>query len=416
MMLHAHTTPRALPEKEYFEFIDSLPESLDTEAYNSVALTSLLLPEADELNNHDPFGVEYRKRCENLYAKLSNNDRYTPELNERSRGDLTEGIWKASTPFSFKSTSFVSEFLTSWASIFSALDLKSGQSVLEYGAGSGQILLMLARTGIEAFGVDIDLDSLNLVRRQAEAMDLTIGLEQGEYGQGFGNRRFDAILFFESFHHALKFDDLLVGLHDRLLPGGRLVLCGEPVVEAGFPSVPYAWGPRLDGLSVFCMRRYGWMELGFQKDFLVEAMMRAGWLVRSRPSSVFRANTFIAQRAPETIEFGSDIALPHGWGAPEGSHRWTTSPSARLPLPVRMTPRMDVALTLVNHLPLAKSVAVRIGRDVTSVVIESGTTKTLDFASVAEPYLDIETELTTPPAETRQLGIAATVCKVRPAV
>jgi hypothetical protein len=66
------------------------------------------------------------------------------------------------------------------------------------------------------------------------------------------------MLFYESFHHAFYFDELLTRLHDRLKPGGRVVLCGEPVVSDLTDGIPYPWGPRLDALSVFCMRRFGW--------------------------------------------------------------------------------------------------------------------------------------------------------------
>src|SRR6202012_3610099 len=77
--------------------------------------------------------------------------------------------------------------------------------------------------------------------------------------------------------HAFDFEALLRRLQDRVNPGGRVIFCGEPVVAVAQSGIPYPWGPRLDALSVFCMRRFGWMELGFTHDFFMEAARRAGW-------------------------------------------------------------------------------------------------------------------------------------------
>ena len=123
--------------------------------------------------------------------------------------------------------------------------------------------------GVDVSGVDIDAPSVEASRRQAEALDLPVELEQAPFGEGFAGRRFDRIVFFEAFHHAWDFERLLERLHDRLEPGGRIVFCGEPIAPAPLVAIPFPWGPRLDALSVLCMRRWGWMELGFQHEFFV---------------------------------------------------------------------------------------------------------------------------------------------------
>ncbi len=95
-------------------------------------------------------------------------------------------------------------------------------------------------------------------------------------GARFDGERFDRIVFYEAFHHAIDCPSLLRGLHDRLNPGGRVLLCGEPVMPDVFEGVTYPWGPRLDARSVFCMRRSGWMELGFTHRFFLEPGSAAG--------------------------------------------------------------------------------------------------------------------------------------------
>ena len=63
----------------------------------------------------------------------------------------------------------VSEHLLAWGHIFAHLNLPSGGSLLEYGPGSGQLLLMLARMGYRACGVDIDAVALEGIRAQGAA-------------------------------------------------------------------------------------------------------------------------------------------------------------------------------------------------------------------------------------------------------
>ena len=163
--------------------------------------------------------------------------------------------------------------------------------------------------------------------------------EQATFGEGFDKDTFDRIIFFEAFHHAIDFGALLRRLRQRLKPDGLLILCGEPVVGTFTPGVPYPWGPRLDGLSIFCIRRYGWMELGFTESFLIEALHRNGWLVEvSTLPNCGRATTYVAKPfVGNMIDIGRQNSLGShsaGWEDCEGSHRWTRGNEiATFPLP-----------------------------------------------------------------------------------
>jgi hypothetical protein len=54
--------------------------------------------------------------------------------------------------------------------------------------------------------------------------------------------------------------------------GGRLVLAGEPINEIWWKH----WGMRLDALSVYCIRKFGWFESGWSIGFIEELVHRAG--------------------------------------------------------------------------------------------------------------------------------------------
>ncbi len=405
----------ALSEAEIFAFIDQSPAEVHTEDHARMGALRMQPAEIGLLNRLDPFGSEYRQLCEALYLRIAQRAQYNPSLDEKSGLGEAPDVWRGVTPFAFRSSRFVAEFLVSWAAIFDALDMSEGQSILEYGPGSGQILLMLARCGMASFGVDIDQDSLDAVRGQSNAMNLDVALDRAEFGGGFEGRRFDRILFYEAFHHALKFEALLLGLHDRLNPGGKLLLAGEPIVPAGESTVPYPWGPRMDGLSLFCIRRRGWMELGFQSDFFVNLMMRCGWLVQHRPSPVYRANVYVAEAMPERIMLGAEIMVPSGWSGAEGTHRWTSAEIATLPLPVLRHSRMDVEIELVNFLGETKRIELIAGTTHETMKIASGQTATVLLRGITAPTLEIRTTLTPIKGDIRKLGIAVRHCVIKPA-
>jgi SAM-dependent methyltransferase len=95
---------------------------------------------------------------------------------------------------------------------------------------------------------------------------------------------FDAAVFYESFHHCADHLALLERLHDVVRPDGAVLFAAEPVQRLGYP-----WGPRLDGLSVWSSRTYGWLELGFDTRYFDAALARTGWAGRragmgARPS------------------------------------------------------------------------------------------------------------------------------------
>ncbi len=297
----AAPSPAAISEAAYEAMLAALRGAApDAEEYQRLSAIVVDVPGVGALRGLDPFGAAYRDAVMALYLELRGRGGcYEPERDElgEDRGGADEDLFAGVVPWSFRDTGLVAEFLLCWGQIFRLLDLPAGgaASVLEYGPGSGQILLALARLGIRSCGVDINAGSLALVRRQAEAMGLDVAIEAGGFGEGFGEERFDRILFFESLHHAPDLVALLRRLRGRLKPGGRLILCGEPVVDHVTGSIPYAWGPRLDGLSLFCIRRYGWMELGYTRDFLFEAMRRTGWQVTAHPyPGCPRAHAFVA--------------------------------------------------------------------------------------------------------------------------
>ena len=317
--------PRVVPGQQRDEDMDVGFSACTTEDFHALVaalnggvpdaveyqrMTTLMLdaPGTRRLAGMDPFSPQYHQAVLDLYLSLRGrpDGGYLPERDEAPPAPVPEDVWSHLPPWGFRDLGMVGEHLYAWGHILHHLGLPPGGSVLEYGPGSGQLLLMLARMGFRACGVDVDAVALEGISRQAAGMKLEVPVERALFGEGFGDERFDGIVFYEAFHHALDFQRLLRRLHDRLKPGGRVVLCGEPVVLTEFPGIPYPWGPRLDALSVFCMHRFGWMELGFTHGFLLEAARRAGWRVSFHPfANCGRAHLYVLEpvgaAAPEAV-------------------------------------------------------------------------------------------------------------------
>lgn len=306
------------PNAEYAAILEEIGDGLpNTEQYQRMSALILDIPEARKLARMDPFSSAYKAAVLDLYYSLRGraDQGYLVSRDELPDGQVPDELWSGTVPWSFRDTKLVSEHMLAWAHIFRHLGVAPSGSVLEYGPGTGQILLMLARMGYRAFGVDIDPVALETIRRQADHLRLPVTTERAEFGEGFDGQKFDCILFYEAFHHAVNFADLLIRLQNRLNAGGRIVLCGEPIVPVPAGGIPYPWGPRLDAMSVFCIRRFGWMELGFTHDFLVEIARRTGWAATLHSSTVCgRAIVYVLERTPTSC--ASD-----GLWAPEQSLR-----------------------------------------------------------------------------------------------
>jgi SAM-dependent methyltransferase len=300
-------------EQRYRALDGRVPDAAEFQEMSGLVVD---IPEAAKLIAGDPFSPGYRADAMALYRAIRGAEAppYDPARDELTPSTGVEDPWTGTTPWSFRDPRFVAGFVHAWAHLMSLLEPegKAPLRLLEYGPGSGQFLLMAARLGVAAHGVDIDPGHLADIARQAEAMRLPVRLERAQFGEGFGEETFDRILFFEAFHHAADFFELLPRLRARLAPGGRLMIAGEPITTEPSAAIPFAWGPRLDALSVFCMRRFGWMELGFQRAFFLEALRRDGWQVEVRPfPGCSQAEAFIA--------IPSDRAGPAVWRPSPGT-------------------------------------------------------------------------------------------------
>ncbi|MEM7358028.1 MAG: class I SAM-dependent methyltransferase [Pseudomonadota bacterium] len=308
-------------------------------------------PGFEEFADLDPFSEEYKCLAIDLYKRVSGRSDYNPEINELAPY-LETGPVKDQK---YESTALLGDYLTSVGQVLVTLNASPGQHVLEYGAGEGEIALQAASAGCRVTVVDIEARYLKLISASAKARQVEISTVQGEFGHDCG--RFDRILFYEAFHHCLDHIEVSQKLRTMLNPGGYVVFAGEPVIgdhnEQWRPSLKYPWGVRLDGLSFRAIRTYGWMELGFDQDYFVEMLMRAGFLVEYHHCSWNpRASAYIARPYAELINFGDSFLLPGAWHIGQIDHRWTGANEVIVPLRAH---NGNVEISIKNYGPTPRS-------------------------------------------------------------
>ncbi|AMO56327.1 hypothetical protein GZ77_05890 [Endozoicomonas montiporae] len=364
-----------------------------------------------KLKKIDPFSKEYQSAVMEIYRDVRGKEciEYAPEKDEQavlpegSNPHINSSVWE------MQNTNLVSEFFHSWGQILKHLDAQPGHKVLEYGPGTGQMLLFLARCGVKAYGVDVNESYLNLIRQQSTDLRLDVKTDKGVFGEGFEGEKFDRVLFFEAFHHAFDFETLLLKLHDRLNPNGKIVFCGEPILKGNDNAVPYPWGLRLDGLSVYCIRKNGWMELGFQHDTFIEALNRCGWSVTYHPfHAVGRANVYVAEPVWDGLDMSRPIEFgkyQSEWNEPEANFRWTKG-KAEFFLPVAVTKEINITVEVSNYTRAEKRIELSCGRLSESVTLVAGASGSITLNHCKASSAVIKTNTTIEPGDNRKLGIA----------
>ncbi|MGN6589948.1 MAG: class I SAM-dependent methyltransferase [Sphingomicrobium sp.] len=273
--------------------------SAETEAERIEKLCELALRPAElGLDQLDPFSPEYRELVLQMYQEVSGRPLYSPREHELSPY-LDEVPDTRPNYYSAGTTKFAGQILLAMGGILELLDLKPGQKMLEYGSGEGGIALEAAKCGVDVTVVDIEPKYLGLIERRAKLADVPIRTIEGEFGHETGEQ-FDVVLFYEAFHHCLDHLEVARRIRGMLKPDGRLILAGEPVIgphnEQWRTSVPYPWGLRMDGLSFRAIQTFGWLELGYDHDYLLEMLDRAGYDVEFKSSpATARADCYIAR-------------------------------------------------------------------------------------------------------------------------
>jgi 2-polyprenyl-3-methyl-5-hydroxy-6-metoxy-1,4-benzoquinol methylase len=249
--------------------------------------------------------------------------------------------------------------------ILKCLRLGQGASVLEFGPGWGNTTLTLARNGCRVTAIEIEPNFVDLIREQARRIPVEVEVIQGDFMDSAGlGRSFDCVLFFECFHHCARHNDLLDLMDTLVAPGGQIAFAAEPITD----DFPAPWGLRLDGQSLWAIRKNGWLELGFTESYFIRSLMRRGWLVTKSVLPLCPlAVVYIAKRAEggrfPMATFRMAVEEDQSWAGPESDPnlQWRYAGEASR-LTVRSGPEIaQIAVELSNTAPFPLSVVLRHG-------------------------------------------------------
>jgi len=182
--------------------------------------------------------------------------------------------------------------------------------------------------------VDISRTFCGFVTEQAEFFQVPLTPFEGRFGWNpRGDQKYDLIFFYEAFHHCADFRSVVRELKGHLASDGRVLLVGEPISRSRNRYLPYSWGLRLDADPIAHVRHFGWMELGFTEDFLVEQFTSAGFTAEriECSASIYGTGYIFKHRGPK-IELKDQWLtddMEVGWNTREDLGRWTKA-EARL--------------------------------------------------------------------------------------
>lgn len=236
----------------------------------------------------DPASAEYAAAVFALYRRVAGRS-YSP-TNEASDFNLAAA---KDSPFPYQtgSATVVGEQLIAQGFLIKTMGLAPGAKVLEFGPGWGNTTLQFLQCGYQVTAVEIEANFVELIRHRCAGYSPT--LVHSDMLAFTTSERFDAVVFFECFHHCADHRRLLRQVKEFLRPGGLLVLASEPIADFAQP-----WCIRLDGQSLWAMRRHGWLELGFDSAYLLGYLEEEGWQVSrfTEPALGSMADVIVARR------------------------------------------------------------------------------------------------------------------------
>lgn len=265
----------------------------------------------------DPYSEAYYRHQMDVYCRIAAVDSYSI-ANERTIIPSIEDATRVPFPYYTHSAQTVGDQLLAIGFIIKTMNLSPGARILEFGPGWGNTTINFARMGYAVTAVDVEPNFVQLINARASMIGCPVRTILGSFGPVPDTQeRFDAVVFFECFHHCEDHLKLIGQLGDMVSPDGVIVFASEPIVEEF--HVP--WGVRLDGMALWGIRRFKWMELGFKESYFVRTMMRAGWVVskhvcNNTPLGVI----FLARRHAGSYNLG-DLMMPRDeeqtWAPPE---------------------------------------------------------------------------------------------------
>ena len=231
----------------------------------------------------DPFSEEYARQQMVLYSSIAGKS-YSLE-NEFHEFDV-ESFIRTPFPYNTRNTETIGNQLHAIGSLIRVMNVPPSGRILEFGPGWGNTSIALAQSGFEVTAVDIEERYCRLLRARAEHLGVPLNVIHADFMWAETvDEPYDAVVFFECFHHCNDHLRLLRALQKAVKPGGHIYFGGEPIDK----NFPVPWGVRLGGEALWAIRKHGWLELGFSEEYFRHALLSTGWIGTKHESIVHAA-------------------------------------------------------------------------------------------------------------------------------
>jgi len=256
----------------------------------------------------DPLSAEYKSFQLGIYERLTNHTYHV--ANEKTDFILDHELqWPY--PYGTKSAQTVGAHLLGYGWLIQKMNLPPDSHILEIGSGYGALTVHLARMGYQVTCLDVSEPLLNFVKMRTAEVPQQIKTICGDMATVSIPEQYDAVIFNASLHHSVEHRSVIDRLDSLLLPNGVVAFASEPIWSRKSKVVPYPWGIRLDGLSIWSICEWGWLELGFQENYFVQLINNAGFhLTRYTPRLAGTTDIWLARKEKRSHSLSNIIHLP----------------------------------------------------------------------------------------------------------
>ena len=222
----------------------------------------------------DPFGEAYVAQQITLYEEIAGHQ-YNVEKDEKTSLDVQRYV-NAINPYDHPDPAALAVHLQRLSRALRYAQSRRDEVVLDMGCGWGLSSELAAYLGLKVIAIDVNLPFVQLVNERATRGGRRIVAHKATFGDFQLDEQVDIALFYECLHHAVRPWVVASRIADALKVGGRMVLAGEPINHYWWSN----WGLRLDPISVYCIRKFGWFESGWSIIFIQQVMHQAGLVPR----------------------------------------------------------------------------------------------------------------------------------------
>ena len=266
----------------------------------------------------DPFSEAYVAQQLLLFKEIAGRDA------EQSVTELTDFDFdrhvNGANPYAIEAASEFAVHYLRLAHVVAAAPLPPRAKVLDMGAGWGMSSEFLATLGCSVRAVDINPKFVDLIGARQKRHGLPITARVGTFDDYVDEELFDAVLFYECLHHAIRPWSVLARARGHLKPGGVILFAGEPINDYWA-----SWGLRLDPLSIYCIAKFGWFESGWSQGFISECLVRIGMrpFLQTLPNNSI--GSFMVARQVDPAQGFSKIS-PADLRMMAGTETWIVEP------------------------------------------------------------------------------------------